>query len=127
MIASELMTSTTEDAKRYRIRFKDGNITDVVADTVNVPTGTGNFEKNKFFLFELNGDVAAKSNMQTCPAGREFYQLAAPGSNLFNPAPSLALRRSAATARLWLHPLHFHRVSVLPPGPPIPPPFKRER
>ena len=60
MIASELMTSTTEDAKRYRIRFKDGNITDVVADTVNVPTGTGRFEENSFYLFALNGDVVAK-------------------------------------------------------------------
>ena len=54
------MTSRTENAKRYKIRFKEGASTEVVADTVNAPNGTGTSEENKFYLFELNGDVVAK-------------------------------------------------------------------
>ena len=64
MLASEPMTSTPEDQKHYRIRFKDGERTDVVAGTVNAPRGIGTSEDNNFYLFTLNGDVVAKFQYQ---------------------------------------------------------------
>ena len=67
------MTSTTANKKTYRIRFKDGTTTSVLADAISEPRESAPNTKISFYVFSLDGDVVAKYKRQDVAGWQIIY------------------------------------------------------